>query len=116
MLNTRKSFCDSLRILCLLADVDYKHPHAFRHGHVHFGLQNAKTAEQVKAVSQNVMHNSTAITDQIYSRVGGNDINAIITGLGAAQPVQAQNVPIKDLLAGLTPEEKKQIILEALGL
>lgn len=48
--------------------------------------------------------------------MGGNDINAIITGLGAAQPVRVQNVPLKDLLAGMTPEEKKQIILEALGL
>lgn len=116
--NMKKNFYRNLQQLCQLADVDYKHPHAFRHGHVHYGLQNAHTAEQIKAVSQNVMHNSTAITDKIYSRMGGNDINVIITGLGNnTQPRNTGNaVTASDIIGSLSLEEKKKLLSELLGL
>ena len=38
------------------ADIEYKGVQAFGHGHAHFGLQNAKNPEQMKAVSQNLIH------------------------------------------------------------
>lgn len=47
----------------------YHSPHKFRHGHVHYGQAHAKTQEDYKAVSQNVMHSSTGITDQFYSNM-----------------------------------------------
>lgn len=37
---------------------------------------------QFKAVSENVMHSSTSITDKHYSRVEGNDLNSRIQKLG----------------------------------
>jgi len=47
----------------------YHSPHKFRHGHVHFGQAHSKTQEDYKAVSQNVMHSTTGITDQFYSNI-----------------------------------------------
>ncbi len=39
-------------------------PHKFRHGHIHYGVARAKTIENFKAVSMNVLHSSMEITDQ----------------------------------------------------
>ncbi len=50
-------------------DLTYHSPHKFRHGHVHYGQAHSKTQEDYKAVSQNVMHSSTGITDQFYSNM-----------------------------------------------
>ena len=36
----------------------------------------------MKAVSLNLMHKSTAITDELYSRMNAGDTNQIITTLG----------------------------------
>lgn len=47
----------------------YHSPHKFRHGHVHYGQAHSKTQEDYKAISQNVMHSTTGITDQFYSNV-----------------------------------------------
>ena len=47
----------------------YHSPHKFRHGHVHYGQAHSKTQEDYKAVSQNVMHSTTGITDQFYSNI-----------------------------------------------
>ncbi len=127
--NSRATFYRDLKKLCLLVDIDYKNPHAFRHGHVHFGIKNAKTAEQVKAISQNVMHETTAITDKVYSRMEGDNVNSIITNLGVQTPSEPRdelrknsetNVPegitVKDLLSSMTTEEKEKILKEIIGL
>jgi len=50
----------------------YRSPHKFRHGHVHYGQAHSKTQEDYKAVSQNVMHATTGITDQFYSNMDDN--------------------------------------------
>lgn len=49
--------------------IPYHSPHKFRHGHVHYGQAHSKTQEDYKAVSQNVMHSTTGITDQFYSNL-----------------------------------------------
>lgn len=104
-----------LQELCDLADVDYKNPHAFRHGHVHWGLSNAHSMEQVKAISQNVMHGSTAITDEIYSRMNYTGVSDTIAKLGQTSPESINN-PVAGLLSAMTAEEKKELLRELLGL
>ncbi len=59
----------------------YHSPHAFRHGNIQFGMQNAKTIADYKAVSMNVMHSSMDITDNVYSQLGDQDIRNRIGGL-----------------------------------
>ena len=95
--NIKSGFYRTLEKLCMLADIEYKGAHAFRHGHAHFGLKNAKNPEQMKAVSQNLMHKSTVITDELYSRMNAGDTNEIITTLGfdtsPQKTVPAETIP-----------------------
>ena len=95
--NIKSGFYRTLEKLCMLADIEYKGAHAFRLGHAHFGLKNAKNPEQMKAVSQNLMHKSTAITDELYSRMNAGDTNEIITTLGfdtsSQKTVSAETIP-----------------------
>ena len=102
----------------MLADVDYKNPHAFRHGHIHYGLSLAKSMEQAKAISQNVMHGSTAITDRIYSRMNHEQVASVISGLGAAETsIKGENHSnVTALISTLTDDEKKALVRELLGL
>jgi len=44
--------------------------------------QHAKDWADYKAVSLNVMHSSTVITDQIYSQLKDRDVQIRIEGLG----------------------------------
>lgn len=53
--------------------IPYRSPHKFRHGHVHYGQAHSKTQEDYKAVSQNVMHSTTGITDQFYSNMNDEE-------------------------------------------
>lgn len=59
----------------------YHSPHKFRHGHIHYGLQNATTAADMKAVSLNVMHSDIKTTDQFYSSFDGDELKNRITAL-----------------------------------
>ena len=108
-------FREDLQRLCTLADVEYKNPHAFRHGHVHYGLSRAKTLEQAKAISQNVMHASTAVTDELYSRMTYKGVSDIISNLGDTGSTSS-TTDVKQLLSGMTDEDKKALIKELLGL
>ncbi len=47
----------------------YHSPHKFRHGHVHYGQAHSRTQEDYKAISQNVTHSTTGVTDQFYSNM-----------------------------------------------
>ena len=62
----------------------YHSPHKFRHGHVHFAMSKAKTIEDYKAISLNVMHSSMEITDQFYSVLNDNQVHERISSIGKA--------------------------------
>lgn len=119
------SLTDSFKVICAMAGIEYKNPHAFRHGHVHFGLSNAQSMEQIKAVSQNVMHNNTAITDEIYSKLNHEKLNDVISKMTIKEEtptIQAAPIPTasgltaNDILGGMSVDEKKQLLKELLGL
>lgn len=59
----------NLRAWMKKVNLPYHSPHKFRHGHVHFGQAHSTTQEEYKALSQNVMHATTGITDQFYSNI-----------------------------------------------
>ena len=111
----------NLEKLCLMAGVDYKSAHAFRYGHINFGMSHAKNMQEFKAVSLNVMHGSMDITDKIYSRMNIDTVNETITNLGFEStplPVQknSNDIPISELLASLPLEIREKIVREKLGL
>lgn len=95
---------EDIRIICSRAGVEYKSPHKFRHGHIVYARSLARTLAEAKAISQNVMHANTIITDQVYSALTGDQVRDVITSLGTdKQNEQA------DLLRLL--EELKQRLL-----
>jgi integrase len=60
----------------------YHAPHAFRHGHIHYGYERAKTMADLKALSMNVMHKGIRTTDEVYSRLSDSDVHSRVVQLG----------------------------------
>lgn len=69
---------DGLKALCRLAGVEWKSPHKIRHGHGVYGMKHAKTMAELKALSQNMMHETVVTTDGTYGRFAEDDIADII--------------------------------------
>jgi integrase len=87
-----------LRPICDLAGIPYLSPHKLRHGHVVHALKQAHNMAELKAISQNVMHSSVTITDQVYGRLVDNDIRRIIGGLGTQPPADFPAEKLAELL------------------
>jgi integrase len=71
-----------VRLICKRAGIAYQSPHKLRHGHVVYALKLARNMAEAKAISQNVMHASVVITDQVYGRMIADDVRDIIGSLG----------------------------------
>ncbi len=86
------------------AGLQYHSPHKFRHGHIHYGIARAKTIEDFKAVSMNVLHSSMEITDQFYSNLNDDEIKGRIAALGTRNEASNRQDLIKaleDLLSNM---------------
>jgi hypothetical protein len=81
LLNRKHGFADDLRDLCKLAGVEYKSAHKFRHGNAVYSLKLCKNLEELKSVSQNLMHSNVGITDGIYGKLVEDDVHNTILGL-----------------------------------
>ena len=73
-----RDFCRDLKTVCEMAGVTYKSPHKARYGHIHLGMSKAKTAEERKAISENAMHGSLSVTDEVYARMNSDQANKIL--------------------------------------
>jgi integrase len=102
---------DNIKALCGLAGVEYKSPHKFRHGHAVYGVKHARNMEELKAVSQNLMHSSISITDGLYGNLNNDDVQTAIAGLGDDQPISDD---IQALARALALLQKNPQILAAL--
>lgn len=98
-----------LRPICELAGVPYLSPHKLRHGHVVHALKQARNMAELKAISQNVMHASVTITDQVYGRLVDNDIRRIIGGLGSQSPVGVPADKLAELIELLKQATNKAV-------
>ena len=49
--------------------LEYRNPHAFKHGHIHYGLELAKDMADMKTVSQNALHENLDTTLRVYSHL-----------------------------------------------
>jgi site-specific recombinase XerD len=72
---------EDVKLICARASVPYLSPHKLRHGHAVYALKRASNIAQLKAVSQNLMHESLVTTDQIYGRLINDDVQEIILHL-----------------------------------
>lgn len=82
--NRAKAIAQDIRLICDLAGVEYKSPHKLRHGHIVHARSLARNMEEVKAISQNVMHANSIITDQVYSALKTNQVQNVILNLGSS--------------------------------
>jgi len=62
----------------------YHSPHKFRHGHIQYGLSQAKSIADYKAISLNVLYSSMEITDPSYSNLNDGEVQNRIGSLGKA--------------------------------
>jgi len=70
-----------MRKLFAIAQLPYKSPHKFRHGHAVFSLQHAQTMADYKSVSMNLMHADISVTDGIYAPLAGEEVKQRIANL-----------------------------------
>ena len=99
-----------MRRLFAAANLPYKSPHKFRHGHAVYALQRARDMADYKAISQNLMHNDIRITDKTYTPLLGDEIHDRILSLSSA-PVGG--LPEDSELATLLCRMSKKHLAEA---
>ncbi|MHA2265661.1 MAG: hypothetical protein ACXAEN_24995 [Candidatus Thorarchaeota archaeon] len=63
-------------------DLPYYSPHKFRNGRAVHALKQAQTVSDLKAISQNLMHASLAVTDSAYAVLSDGDVQSRTEGLG----------------------------------
>jgi site-specific recombinase XerC len=80
-------------------------PHKFRHGYAVYGIKHAKTYTQLKAISQNLMHSSIAITDGIYGMLSYDDMKRQLDSLTLDQDIGKDQ--IQELITLLSTMLKK---------
>jgi site-specific recombinase XerC len=90
---------EDLRLICARAEVPYLSPHKLRHGHVVYALKQASNMAELKAISQNVMHSSVTITDQIYGNLIADDVKSIIRELGVQKQTGSLDQKISELIS-----------------
>lgn len=80
----RMAYSRGLKRMCKRAGIEYKSPHKIRHGYAVYGLKNARTIEELKAISQNMGHDNVYTTDRFYGKFASDDVKEIIIGLSQA--------------------------------
>lgn len=72
----RNALAEGIHSLCERAGIPFRSAHKLRHGHALYGIRHARDIEDLKAVSQTMMHSSLAITDGIYGRLAADNVAA----------------------------------------
>jgi len=98
-----------MRQLCEMAGVEYKRPHALRHGHAHYALTHAKTLDELKAASQNMMHESLATTESIYTQLVKGELQSRIAKLTEERNADAELSAFRqEIIATIRAELRQQ--------
>lgn len=74
----RNALYQGMKELCDLVGIEWKSPHKIRHGHGVYGVKRAKTMAEYRALSQNMMHESTNTTDK-YTAFLSDEVGDIIS-------------------------------------
>ncbi len=75
-----------LRGLCERAGIDYASPHRIRHGHVVYAMSLCTSMDELKAVSQNVMHESVVTTESIYGDLPSDSVAITLKAMSRRRP------------------------------
>ena len=94
------------------ADLPYKSPHKFRHGHAVYALQHAKTMADYKAVSMNLMHDDIRVTDGIYAPLASDEVKQRVTQLtGVPAMPMIIDGNVSELVRGLSDVQLSQALV-----
>jgi integrase len=93
-----------LKVLFDAAGLPYKSAHKFRHGHAVYGLQQAATMADYKAVSMNLMHEDIRTTDGIYAPLVSDEVKTRIAGLTSSTASISEN-QLESYLLNLSNDE-----------
>ena len=74
----RNAMYEGMKIICKAIEIEWKSPHKIRHGHGVYGVKHAKTMADYRALSQNMMHESTNTTDK-YTAFLEDEVGGIIS-------------------------------------
>ncbi len=102
-----------LKRLGAIAGQTYKSAHKYRHGHAVYGLLHARTPADFKALSMNLMHSSTRITDETYAFLSEGDVREHILKL-AGNPIISPNNELEAIIRSSGKEELGRA-LEVIG-
>ena len=100
-----------------LTGLTYKSAHKFRHSHALYGLLDAHTPADFKAVSMNLMHSSTRITDETYAFLAEGDVWEHILHL-ASNPIVERNGDLETVIRSAGKKELShalEVIAEMIG-
>jgi site-specific recombinase XerD len=103
-----------LELLFSMAEIEFKSPHKFRHGHAVYGLLHAQTMADYKAVSMNLMHESIEITDSTYAPMLSSDVQDRIAGL-SGKAVSTPGNELESFLNKLDRESQKRALVFIAG-
>ena len=67
------------------AGAKYYHPHTLRHTIVHFAMENGASVEELKALSQNIGHESLLVTLGSYGEITNHRQGELIKQIGKTQ-------------------------------
>jgi integrase len=110
-----KSLHKEMKELCKRAEVPFRSAHKLRHGHAMFGIKNSQNIQDLKAISQNLMHSSISITDSIYGNLTGEDFTKTISNLGNSQTEKTKEDKITDdLVRAIIKLQENPILLKNL--
>jgi len=70
-----------IKELCKCAGITYHSPHKLRHGHAVYAIKRAHDMADLKAISQNLMHQNLTTTEGIYGGLPGDELGNRIESL-----------------------------------
>jgi hypothetical protein len=75
-----------------------------------YGLQNAQTMADYKAVSMNLMHHDIEITDSIYAPILSDEVKERIAGLSSSSSSLADD-ELAGMISGLSNMELSKVMM-----
>jgi integrase len=112
--NRRTSLLKRMRLLCQRAGVPYLSPHKCRHGHAVYARQHAKDMTDLMAISRNLGHSHTGVTEAMYARTTDAETKAAIMRLGqATSPTKDGPTQAIAALDGISNELIAELLLES---
>jgi integrase len=112
--NRNVAIARRMRKLFSIANLPYKSPHKFRHGHAVYALQHARTMADYKAISMNLMHADIRVTDGIYAPLTSDEVKQRVACLTGQAPVHLPaDGDLTEFLRGLSDTQLSQALVVA---